>query len=80
MDFIALVCRHRGTNTAIEALRTPDPTMKAYVDYHVASNGEKRAGGAAFATQNHLRVSLYGHLSFVGKLRACMELNSKRDF
>ena len=39
--FIRLVCRHRGTNTAIEALRTPDPTMKAYVDYHVASNGEK---------------------------------------
>ena len=39
--FIRLVCRHRGTNTAIEALRMPGPTMKAYVDYHVASNGEK---------------------------------------
>ncbi len=37
--FIALVQRHRGTNTAIEALRMPSPGMKAYVDYHVASDG-----------------------------------------
>jgi hypothetical protein len=39
--FIALVRRHRGTNTAIEALRAPNPSMRAFVDYHVASDGEK---------------------------------------
>ena len=38
--FIALVQRHGGTNTAIEALLTPSPSMKAFIDYHVPSNGE----------------------------------------
>lgn len=38
--FIALTQRHGGANTAIEALLTPNPTMKAYVDYHVSSDGK----------------------------------------
>lgn len=38
--FVALVQRHGGSNTAIEALVNPSPKMLAYVDYHVQSNGE----------------------------------------
>ena len=42
LDGFIVVRRHRSTGaTAIEALRTPDPTMKAYVDYYVINNGEK---------------------------------------
>lgn len=38
--FIALLRRHGGANTAVEALANPSPSIKAYVDYHVQSSGQ----------------------------------------
>ena len=76
--FIALVRRHRGTNTAIEALRMPDPTMKAYVDYHVASNGEK--GPEARRLQHKITYEFPFTDTFRSWARTGLEWNSKRDF
>ena len=76
--FIALVRRHRGTNTAIEALRMPGPTMKAYVDYHVASNGEK--GPEARRLLHKITYEFPFTDTFRSWASSGLAWNSKRDF
>ena len=76
--FVALVQRHRGANTAIEALRMPDPVMRAYVDYHVASNGEK--GPEARRLLHKITYEFPFTDTFRSWVRTGLEWNSKRDF
>lgn len=76
--FIALVRRHRGTNTAIEALRMPDPTMKAYVDYHGASDGTK--GPEARRLLHKIAYEFPFTEAFRSWASAGLAWNSKRDF
>jgi len=76
--FIALVSRHRGTNTAIEALRMPNPSMRALVDYHVASDGSK--GPEARRLLHKLEYAFPFTDAFRKWESSGLEWQSKRDF
>lgn len=76
--FIRLVCRHRGNNTAIEALSMPTPSMTAYVDYHVASDGSK--GPEARRLKHKVRYAFPFSEAFQKWQSSGTSFQSKRDF
>lgn len=76
--FIALVCRHSAGNTAIEALRTPSPTMKALIDYHLESQGDE--GPVARWLSHSVEYAFPFAEAFLAWQRAGDQWLSKRDF
>lgn len=76
--FIALVCRHSAANTAIEALRTPVPKMKALIDYHVASDSLE--GPVARWLSHSVEYAFPFAETFLAWQRAGDQWLSKRDF
>lgn len=76
--FIQVVSRHRGTNTAIEALRGDKPRMLAYVDYHVASDGSK--GPEARRLLHSVEYAFPFTEAFSMWEKSGQQWQSKRDF
>lgn len=75
--FIALVSRHRGTNTAISATRTPEPKMVACIDYHVASAGQ---GPEARRLLHQVSYAFPYSERLTAWLQAAQQWQSKRGF